>query len=186
MNKYIFFSIIFLSLFLVGCATNKIIVVNPICKPAHFFSHTNSTLSVFVDEWRNITFDQDPIDLIVGATHSPVGILNHTFNITETGVYRFQYFASFTDSSPSPNANIAMRIIRNGIEINGSTIETDSTKQNAELELSNTVHVEIVAGDQIAFQFISGDVDVVLRTHSTFGIHPDSATVTMLRIDCIT
>ena len=188
MNKrFLFFCVIFFfTILLVGCTTNKIIMVNPICKPAHFFSHTNATLPVFVDVWRNITFDQDPTELIVGASHDPVGSLNHTFNITEAGIYKFQYFASFTDSSPAPIANIAMRIIKNGIEINGSTIETDATKQNLELELSNTVHVKIDAGDTIAFQFISGDADVSLLTHSTFGVHPDSATVTMVRIDCRT
>ena len=184
MKIKILFLLLVISVVLIGCTSKKIIMIPTLCPPAHFFSHTNSTLPATVGTWRNITFDQDLIESIEGATHDPTGSLNYTFNITESGIYKFQYFTSFTDSSPSPTSNIAVRVILNGIEINGSTFEIDSVRQDAEIEGSNTIHAKIAAGDAIAFQFISDDADVLLATHSTFGQHPDSATVTMERISC--
>lgn len=186
MNKQTITGALILFLVLIAACSETLISVplRPTCSAAHFFAHTNITLPVILGVWRNITFDQEETDLIAGASHDPVGRLNYTFNITESGIYKFQYFMSYTDSSPSPTSNIATRVIRNGIEINGSTFEIDTTRQDAETEGSNTIHVRIDAGDSIAYQFIADDSDVALETHSTFGQHPDSATITMSRIEC--
>ena len=183
LSKIIFFLLI-ISVVLSGCVSKKVIVIGNICPPAHFFAHTNTTLPATPGVWRNITFNQDTIELIVGASHDSTGRLNYSFNITDAGIYKFQYFTSFTDSSPSPIADIAIRVTLNGIEINGSTFEIDSVRQDAEVEGSNAIHARVAAGDSIAFQFISNDADVSLQTHSTFGQHPDSSVVSMLRISC--
>ena len=182
-SKAIFFLLIVFVL-LMGCTSKKVIMIPQPCPPAHLFAHTNDTLSVIVNDWRNITFDQEQIELIVGVTHDATGRFNYSFNITDSGIYKIQYYAIFTDNSASPTADIASRVIKNGIEVNGSVFEVDATRQNAEIEMSNTIHVRIIAGDSIALQFISSDSDVSLQTHSTFGIHPDSATITMTRISC--
>ena len=179
--------LIFLMLVLVmlaGCTQKNFVLVNPLCPPAHAFAHTNATMTVSMTDWTNITFEQEPAKPVALINHDSVGNLNHTFNITTPGIYHITYFSSFTDASPSPTADIAIRIILNGIEINGSAFESDVTRQDAEVEISNAINARLETGDVLAFQFIAGDPDVALDTHSNFGQHPDSATITMERIAC--
>ena len=164
-----------------GCKTTKI--VNPNFLPAHAFAHTNITIDAISNEWINISFNQEQAKPLTNIRHDPTGAFNDSFNITETGIYRIQMLATFTDNSPSPSSNIASRIVRNGTEINGSTIEVDPTRQNAEILIANLVHVNLTAGDMISIQFISNDADVSLTTHQTFGVHPDSAIISILRIE---
>lgn len=180
--KVMFLFLIFL-LVLTGCTSKKILVVNPSFLPSHAYAHTDITMDAIVNEWINISFSQEKANPLARVLHDPTGAFNNSFNITESGIYRIQMLATFTDSSPSPSSNIATRITRNGTEINGSVIEDDPTKQNAEIEISNLIHVSLTEGDMISLQFIADDADVSLTTHQTFGDHPDSAIFAMMRID---
>ena len=46
----------------------------------------------------------------------------------------------------------------------------------------NDFLVKLIAGDQIVFQFIAEDEDVVISTHGTFGDFPESASVVIKKI----
>ena len=86
-------------------------------------------------------------------------------------------------SGSSTDIDVAGRVIyANGTELLGSVFETDITKKDIEVEISHDFLVELLAGDVIIFQFVADDADVQISTHGTFGEHPESATVRIIKV----
>lgn len=152
--------------------------------PQYIFPHTNETISlVSANVWANITFSQEETDLKIGIEHDAVS-LNHTFNITEDGVYEIHFNLDIIDTSVgASDIDVAGRLIyNNGTEIIGSVFEVDIIKQEIEGELSHVFLANFLNGDVVVFQFVATDVDVELSTHGNFGIHPDSATIIIKKV----
>lgn len=148
--------------------------------PQYIFAHDNQTRSVLgANEWTNVSFSQEEIDIKRGITHTHNDVTNTTFTINADGIYEFKYTFSFIDTSASASdIDVAARVIYiNGTEIIGSVFETDITKQQVETELTYPFKANLKLGDQIILQFIATDADIQISTHGTFGDHPDSVTL---------
>ena len=152
--------------------------------PAHVFSHTNETIAVTSGGvWNNVTFDELDDSIKKRITHTFSDATNTTFTIQDAGIYRITYIMSFQDSAASPDGHIVARIVKNGVEIHGSLLEIDTTKQYADTLISHTnVFVNLVADDYINFQFTADDTSISLTSHSTYGDHRDTAVITIRRI----
>jgi len=157
--------------------------VSALSDEAYLFAHTNKTLPVVSSGvWVNITFDEEITEFKKDITHSYNGITNDTFTIDEKGIYEINYHLSFEDSAASPNAHIVTRIIQNNVEIHGSLLEEDSSKQNADLIIHNSLLANCSIGDKIKFQFTSDDTTVSLTSDATYGDHKDTAVITIKKI----
>jgi len=119
-----------------------------------------------------------------GISHTYNDNTNHTFTVMVDGIYNVDYDLDVEDTSPSASdINVAGRLtLTNGSEVAGSVFETDVTKQGAEVELSHNFLVSCKAGEIFVFQFVASDADVQISTHGTFGEHPESATILMMKI----
>lgn len=153
--------------------------------PQYVFSHTNATIPLAGSSvWTNITFDQEAVDIMSGIVHDGTDYTNDTFTVNEDGIYNVDYDFDVEDTSVgASDIDVAGRLIlTNGSEVVGSVFETDITKQGTEIELSHNFLVSCRAGEQFKFQFVADDADVQISTHGTFGVHPESATVLMMKI----
>ena len=153
--------------------------------PQYVFPHTNETIPLTTSSvWENITFQQEVTDIVNGISHVHNDRTNHTFTISESGIYNLNYDFDVEDTSVSASdIDVAGRVIyENGTEIIGSVFETDIIKQDVEVEISHNFLAKLNAGDVLIFQFIANDVDVQISTHSTFGVHPDSVTILIIKI----
>jgi len=153
--------------------------------PQYIFSHTNATIPlVDANVWTNITFDQEDDDIKFGISHNGEDYTNDTFTVTEDGIYNVDFDLDVEDNSVgASDIDVAGRLILiNGSEVVGSVFETDITKQGTEVELSHNFLVSCRAGEQFKFQFVADDADVRISTHGTFGVHPESATILMMKI----
>ena len=153
--------------------------------PQYIFSHTNKTIPLIaVNTWTNVSFDQEDADIKFGITHTYNDATNHTFTVSESGVYDLDYNFDAIDTSPSASdIDLAGRVIyKDGTEIDGSVFELDIIKQGFEVELSHNFLVRLNAGDIVIFQFIASDGNVVLSTHGIFGNHPESASVVIKKV----
>jgi len=189
-----FFAILgglFLMIFGVYVVINGIDYLDPdadseyLFSPQYIFSHTNATIPVAGDSvWTNITFEQEVADIMSGISHTSTDSTNDTFTISEDGIYDVDYDFDIEDNSGTPTTiDVAARLMLvNGSEVVGSVFETDITKQGTEVELSHNFLASCRAGEQFKFQFIADDADVRISTHGTFGVHPESATVLMIKI----
>ena len=153
--------------------------------PQYIFSHTNETIALAgANTWTNVTFIQEASALKRGISHTHNDDTNHTFTVTESGIYDIEFDFDVIDTSgSSTDIDIAGRVIlTNGTEIDGSVFETDITKKNIETELSHEFLAHLNSGDSIVFQFTADDADVQISTHGTFGTHPESATIVLEKI----
>ncbi|KKK71177.1 hypothetical protein LCGC14_2916530, partial [marine sediment metagenome] len=153
--------------------------------PQYVYSHNNATMVLAsANVWANLTFNQEEAEIKKGISHVHNDNTNHTFTISESGIYDINYnFDVIDTSASSTDIDVAGRIIYfNGTEIIGSVFETDIIKQDVEVEISHNFLAKLNAGDVLIFQFIANDVDVQISTHSTFGVHPDSVTILIIKI----
>lgn len=156
--------------------------------PQYIFAHDNMTVLVLAaNEWTNVSFSQEEIELKLGILHNHTDTTNTTFTINVSGIYYLSFNMDLIDISPSASdIDVAGRFIYvNGSEIIGSIFETDITKQQVETELSHELLARLHAGDQILLQFTANDGDVEISTHGTFGEHPDSVTMIIEKISNI-
>lgn len=151
--------------------------------PAYIFAHVDTTIPVASGgTWYNITFN-DTDETKERITHPPTTSANDTFTIVDAGTYRITYTMSFEDSAASPDAHIVTRVVRNGVEINGSLLETDTSKQNADTLISHsTLLAKLAVNDAIKFQFTADDTTISLASHKTYGVHKDTAVITLMRV----
>ena len=150
---------------------------------ADISAHTNVTIPVAIaGVWYNVTFDDGVSTPVKDILHTYNDGTNDTFTIIHTGTYEVRYTLTIADSNPTPGTHVAVRLIKNGVEIDGSLIEEDSTRQYAEFTIGNGPHVDLIKGDEIKLQFTAGDTTVNMEGHQTYGDHKDSATLKMVRI----
>ena len=151
--------------------------------PSFLFAHLNKTIPVAsAGDWYNITFDEEEADPKRRITHTYNDVTNDTFIIIDDGYYNIHYAMSFSSSNAAPTSHIIMRVIKNGLEIGGSLLEEDATKQYSDFTISNGPIVYLVTGDEIVFQFTSDDTDVSLTSHRSYGDHHDTAIIKIIRI----
>lgn len=149
---------------------------------SYLSTHTNTSITAVEGDWLNITFDVHDDTENVRITHTYNDATNDTFTIVDTGVYKLSYKISFLDSEASPNNIVAIRIIKDGIEVIGSVFEKDTTKQNALGTICCGTITSLTAGDKIKMQFISNSTTVSIQTPATYGDHPASASININRI----
>ena len=134
--------------------------------PPHMFGiATDEQTAVSVDNWYNITFNASIGD-IENMTFN--GGNNDNLTILYDGHYVIDFEVSLIDSSPSPNANVAIRVIKNGVEVAGSYREVTTAKQNAVVSLGREFEVIANAGDTLNMQWITSDTDVSVNTLNTY------------------
>ncbi len=152
--------------------------------PAMIFSHTMNNISVGTGGvWYNVTFDNEADPIKKNINHTYNDVTNHTFTILSNGTYEILYTMSFSDASASPTGHINTRVVRNDLEINGSLLEVDTSKQNADVIISHSsIIVELTAADLIKFQFTADDTTIDLFSHATYGDHRDSAVISIKRM----
>ena len=150
----------------------------------YIFSHTEDTQPVISNNiWTNLTMSQEDDDIKFGISHTFNDSTNDTYIISEDGIYEINFNFDMEDGSPSASdIDIAGRVLVNGVEIEGSVFENDIIKQAIEYELVHTFLARLNSGDEIVFQFIADDADVIISTHASFGDHPDSATLIIKKI----
>ncbi len=94
---------------------------------------------------------------------------NKTIVIPNDGHYTITFGMGFQDASPSPNSDVAMRIVVNGVELAGSYIEYDiSDKQDADTWLEHMTHAELNKDDELEMQYIASDTDVTITQDDTY------------------
>ncbi len=172
------------NIFTSGITATGNITAENVFLPQYIYAHTNETIPVLgASTWTNVTISQEDSDVKQGITHDAV-TLNHTFTINATGVYDLDYNFDVEDTSVgSSDIDVAARVIyANGTELLGSVFETDITKRGVETELSHNFLAEMFGGETIIFQFIADNENVQISTHGTFGDHPESATVRIIKI----
>ena len=151
--------------------------------PAYVSSHTNDTIPVAsAGVWYNITFDQEVAEFKKRITHNFNDETNDTFTIQDTGTYEITYHLTFEDSQATPLNHVVARVIKNNVELNGFTIEVDTTKQNADLLMHHSDLAELIVGDNLSLQFTSDATTVSLTTHLTYGDHQNTGHITIKRI----
>jgi len=145
--------------------------------PTHSFGSTNITQTVAqVDTWYNINWSYTHIEgNWSGNSTSMV--------VNDAGHYQVCYGGSLKDSTISPNSQNAMRVTKNGAELEHTYIELDLFKQNADEWLSNCYEGDFITGDAVSIQYISSDVDVTIESDCTYSDVPcDYAFASMERM----
>ena len=150
--------------------------------PCYVSTHTNTSITAVEGAWLNVTFDVHDDSENARLTHTYNDATNDTFTIVDTGVYRVSYGISYLDSQASPDNIIAIRLIQNSAEIEGSVFEKDTTKQNALGTIYRNVMASLIAGDEIKLQFVSNSTSISMQTAGTYGDHPTSANINIHRI----
>jgi len=121
-----------------------------------------------IDTWYNISFNTS-----LGFVEDINFTENRTIIITEDGDYSIRFGVSVEDSSPLPNSHVAIRISVNGVELEGSYKEFDPSKQNSQSWLDLSVYAEgLSTGDELNMQYIGGDTDISVTSHSTYAETP--------------
>ncbi len=152
--------------------------------PQYVFAHTAANITATsASVWINVTFDEEDDSVKKGITHNYNDGTNVTFTIASAGIYEVHMDFDFVDTAASPSANVNTRLVIDEVEVAGSILEIDTTKQNAEVALSHSMLVSFNAGDKVRLQFISSDTTVSLASHNTFGTHPDSSKILIMKID---
>jgi len=123
-----------------------------------------------INTWYNLTFNSSLGDIYLLTFEE-----NKTIVIDHDGHYTISFGLGIMDSSSSPKANVGSRITVNGIEIIGSYIEEDTTKQNADIWIEHTTHTELKAGDRLNMQYIASDTDVTIQQQDTYATQGFSA-----------
>jgi hypothetical protein len=104
--------------------------------------------------------------------------------VQQTGHYFAQFELQFQDGSPAPNSDIGVRITQNGVAVDGSYSEIDTTIQDSDVQVETFTYIEASANDVLCLEWISNDIDVSLFSDSTFNggeyakgfidwVHPD-------------
>ena len=151
--------------------------------PVYISSHTNNTIAVAsAGVWYNVTFDQGEDEFKKRITHTTNDNTNTTFTIQDTGIYEITYTMSFQDSAVVPTSHIVIRVTKDNVELNGFTIEEDLGIKDQDKTLHHSDLVGLVAGEKIVLSFTSDDTTVSLTSHLTYGIHKNTAHLTIKRI----
>jgi len=131
----------------------------------HMYGLCNEPFDLsLIDTWYNITFNST-ISIIEGNLNFEN---EKTLIIKEKGDYLIDFGVEIMDSSTSPNAQVAIRIVKNRVQLLGSYVEVTTTKQNAEQFLQKLTYAELEVGDRLEMQVISSDGDVSVKGLNTY------------------
>jgi len=165
MLKYKFLLILLLCVFAVGGCT-KYVPIGGVTKLSHMHGLVTDIQTVnSVDTWYNVTFNST-----LGDVQYLRFVDNKTVIIDHEGHYTITFGCGIIDDSPSPNADVAMRITHNNVEVIGSYVEMDTTKQNADFWMEHTTHTELNANDTLNMQYISSDTDVTMEQEDMYAV----------------
>ncbi len=151
--------------------------------PAYIFAHTSINLTLGVaGAAYNLTFNEEESSPKLDIQHTHTDATNDTFTIGSDGIYDISWHIAFVDKAANPTGHIVTRIIKNGVEIPGSVMEKDTTKQNDHITIDHNIIVSLSADDEIKVQIITDVTTISTETLGTYGVHKDSTTVDIHRI----
>jgi len=115
------------------------------------------------DTWYNLTFNDT-----LGDSENMLFIDNHTIKIEHDGHYTINIGMGIIDSAANPTSNVAMRVVVNGQELDGSYAEMNPFKQYSEMWFEHAFHTKLKKGDRLNMQYISSKTSVTIEQHNTF------------------
>ena len=142
----------------------------------HAFGSTNITQTVaVVDTWYTINWSYTHVEGNWSGNSTAM-------IVKDAGHYQVCYGGSLRDATVSPNSQNAIRVAKNGVELEHTYIELDLFKQNADEWLSNCYEGDFESGDAVSIQYISSDVDVTIESDCTYSAGCDYAFASMERM----
>ncbi len=152
--------------------------------PSILFAHTKAAQAVTAGGlWINVSFNDSATEITRRIQHTFDDETNDSFTIDDAGDFMIQFDIDVEDTAGAPSANVVARVWLVGFgEIEGSLMEVDTTKQNADIEISHHLISRLSAGAVIKLQLTSDDTTVKVVSGATFGDHPDSATISIARV----
>ena len=133
----------------------------------HIFTPTEHLYSISTtvqaptgaDIWQNITYNMSVGD----QEHMTFENDNQTVIANVRGHYTITLGTFTIDSSPSPSADVAFRILKNGEQAEGTYVPIKMRLQNAVRFQEHTTHLtDVEVGDKFKMQWITSDADVSL------------------------
>lgn len=125
---------------------------------------TEQQLAVSTGVWYNVTFNNSLGDI----ENMTFNNNNDTLYIIFDGHYSITFGVSIIDVAASPNANVAMRIVVNGLEVPGSYFEVTTTKQNSIQYLEHSTHVYLLSGDVVNMQWVTSSTSASINSLGTY------------------
>ena len=147
------------------------------------FLHTDDSSSVVsAGIWQNITFTHNGDVIKQGVNHTYNDNTNDTITIDNTGIYDLKFAANFNDTSANPDDYAYLRVVNNGVEINGSGMYGYLNTKDVQLTISGCVRADLTAGDEIKLQFTGTSTNTNLEAQTGYLDHADSARMCLVRI----
>ena len=141
----------------------------------HLYGISNVQTNISeVDTWTPVVFNSS-----LGDADGFTFINDTAVNVTKTGHYFITFGCHLTDSSPSPASTMAMRINMNGMELEGSYVEANAIRQDADQWISHTTYLEAQAGEYLQMEIIADDVDVHTDVAGNWATTPVACTGTI-------
>lgn len=141
---------------------------NVFYKMPHLFGIADTNQApLAINTWKAIDFNFLKGDSYGFSASDSNGII-----VSNTGHYFASFEVQFQDNSPSPLADVAVRITKNGVEVEGSYSEVDTVRQDASQEITTFAYIEAIAGDVLQLQWITSDIDVNISSSNTFTSSP--------------
>ncbi len=151
--------------------------------PAYAFAHTDANISIdSAGAWYNITFNDEASDPILNISHTYNDATNDTFIIGSDGIYLINWHIAFVDFAANPTGHVVTRVIKNGVEIAGSVLEKDTTRQNDHGTIDHNIIARLSANDEIKVQITADVTTVSTEAVGTYGVHKDSGVCDIHRI----
>lgn len=144
----------------------------------YFFAYNSisKAYGLVYPAFQAITFDTNgPSETTDNWTHIAGSSL---FTCNQTGIYLIEYAA---EASAVSNLKLSIRIVKNGVEIEGSQTTT-TTFSSAVLILSKSVLASVTAGDTIEFQFTGTGSSIRVIGANGVGTVRPSITAEFIRI----
>ena len=130
---------------------------------AHAVMHSHHGHSALaINNWYNISFDHGD------ATRVDISDLGN-FTMLEHGRYAITYWGSAMSKEANPNQDrMAIRVINNGTEIDGSYREIGFSIQGVDRNLAGQIQLELNISDVIGFQYVVDDLDSYINQTGTW------------------
>lgn len=148
--------------------------------PVYAFVHSNLTTDLLLTEtWYNLTYNHCEMCNNVNITLND----NNTITIEQAGIYQIGWTIIITDTTVAPVANVITILTKNGVSIDGSLMQKDTQKKDANEELRNNVMFSANVGDIIRIQIrTTHDTVSVVPIETATGEHVDSSTFVIKKI----
>jgi len=149
--------------------------------PAYFFAYVNRADTRNSSPWSEVWFDGQA-STAYGFSHTYNDGTNNTITVSNNGFYELSYTIAFDDSYSSPTSRVIVRVLANGTELAGSSVEGDMNVQNKDVVLSTSLIVNLTAADEIKVEWNATDDTVGLASQSTQASNPSSAKISLERV----